>query len=432
MKFRILFTLLLAWTCSVQAQNRLSFDEALQLTLANNYDILMAQVNEEIAENNASRANNDFLPTVSANGAYNWTYYEGENRLITETRSFDANNSYNYNASAVVNYTLFNGGGRKYAYLQSKGNLELSRLQLQQVIQNTVLELSRIYYEVARREENLISLRNSVEISRERFKRAEYRYEYGQAKRLDVLNARVDLNTDSIALVTGIQELENLKRNLNYIMGQEVTKELTVDNRVELKQGLIEEEVLSSTEKKNLQLKLAESNIEINQYAIGASKSNWLPTLGANAGYQYRGTDDPNGAFLIGSQNYGPQAGLSLNWTLFSGRNNVQVKNAKLNLKNQQIEQRSLEQSVKSEALNAFANYKNLLFVLGSQTDNVETARDNFKRSEDSYNLGQINSIEFRQAQLNLLNAEQAFSTAKYDAKNAELQVLAVMGVLVE
>ena len=61
MKFRnILLGLLVVIACSVSAQNKLSFEQALALTLENNYDILMAQVSEEIAENSASMANNDF------------------------------------------------------------------------------------------------------------------------------------------------------------------------------------------------------------------------------------------------------------------------------------------------------------------------------------------------------------------------------------
>lgn len=433
MKFRIVtISVLLAFTAFLKAQTPLTFEKALGLTLANNYDILMAQVNEEIAENNVSLGNNGYLPSVSMSGGYNWTYFEGENQLITETRGFDPNNSYNYNASASINYTLFDGQNRKYTYLQAKGNLKLNELQLQQTIQNTILELSRLYYEVARLEESVKALQNSVEISKERFVRAEYQYEYGQAKQLDVLNAKVDLNTDSIALVTGVQELENLKRNLNFVMGQEIAQELTVNGEVEIRQNLVEEEVLLAAEKNNLSLKLADNSLALNQYAIGASRSSLLPTLSATAGYQYRGTEDPNGAFLIGSSNFGPQAGLSMSWTLFDGSNNTQRKNAKLNVQNSKIEKQSLEQNVKSQTLNTYATYRNLLFVLKAQADNVATAKDNFNRSEDSFGLGQISSIEFRQAQLNLLNAEQALSKAKYDAKNAEFQVLAVMGSLVD
>ncbi len=414
------------------AQSVLSFEKALELTLANNYAISMAKVNQEIAVNNASKANNDFLPTVSASGAYNWTYFDGENRLITETRQFDANNSYNYNATASVSYTLFNGFSRRYTYLQNQETAILSQLQLQLVVQNTVVELATIFHEVARLEENIDFLTTSVTISKDRLDRAEYQYEYGQAKKLDVLNAKVDLNTDSINLINGLLQFENAKRDLNFIMGQDVTADIRVDNAISIRNDLTRNEVVLSAESQNLELRINSNNLKINQYAIVASKSIWMPSVNANAGYQYRGTDDPNGAFLIGSNNYGPQAGVSLNWSLFNGSNQTQIKNAKLNLINQQIEKKSLTQQIKSLALNSFTTYKNQLYILNSQADNVATAKDNFNRSKDAFALGLINSIEFRQAQLNLLNAEQALSSAKYDAKNAEFQVLAVMGKLVE
>ena len=429
---RIFLSILIGFSISISAQVKLTFDKALELTLANNYDILMANVNQEIAENSATKSNNGFLPSVTASGAYNWTYYNGENELVSETRTFDANNSYNYNAGIFANYTLFNGFGRKFSFLQSKGNLKLTKLQMQQIIQNSILELSRIYHEVARLEESVESLEKLVAISKDRYVRAEYNYDYGQTNKLGVLNAKVDLNTDSISLINGIQELANLKRNLNFLMGQEVSQEIMVDKEVETNQIITEAEVILGAEEKNIQLQLLKANLDMNQFAISTSKSNWLPNVGANAGYLYQGTDNPNGVFAIGSKNYGPQAGLSLSWNLFNGQNNVAVKNAKLRLTNIKIEQQSIQQSVKSDALNLHTAYRNLLFILRSQTDNVATATDNFIRSEDSFKRGIINSIEFRQAQLNLLNAEQALSRAKYDAKNAEYQVMAVMGELVK
>ncbi len=433
MRYKIIYTAVLAvLTFQLTAQKKINFEEALSLTLENNYDIRIASVNEEIAVNNASSANNNYLPTVEGIGDVNWNYLEGENRLITRDQTFDANSAYNYSAAIIARYTLFDGRGRRYNFLQSKENLRFTQLQLELIVQNTILELSRVYHEVARLEENVEFLERSVSVSKDRLQRAEYSYEYGQVNKLEVLNATVDLNADSIALITGLQQLENLKRNLNFIMGQEVDQEIIVDNQVDIQQNIQKEDVLNSTQERNIDLKLAKSSLQINQLAIGSAKSNWMPNLNANAGYYYNGTENPNGAFVIGSNNFGPQAGLSLSWTLFNGRNNVAVKNAKLNLKSQEIEQESIQQNVLSQALNAYTSYKNLLFILRSQEDNVKTAQDNFQRSENSYQLGQINSIDFRLAQLNLLNTAQALIQAKYDAKNAELELLAIMGALLE
>ncbi len=433
MKVNITLIALLFWApYSLTAQDKLSFDEALASTLAHNYDIVMGQINSNIAENNASKANNGFLPTVNATGAYNWNYLTGENELINETRGFDPNHAYNYNLGASVSYTLFNGLGRRYTYLQAKTNAHTSDLQLQLTIQNTILELANLYYELARLETSIVLLEQALAISKDRYQRVQYRFEYGQATNLDVLNASVDVNTDSIALVNGDIQLGNLKRSLNFVMGKPIESEISVDGALSDPKYLEKEAVLATALNNNLELKLVENNQRINDYLVKGSKSAWLPSLAANAGYQYRGTDDPNGAFLIGSNNYGPQAGISMTWTLFNGQANTQIKNAKLSLQNSEIQKEQLKENIKSQTLNALATYKHLLFVAQAQTDNIKTAQDNFIRSEESYKNGQISSVAFRQAQLNLLNAQNALHKARYDAKNAELKVLALMGVLVE
>ncbi|MCB0374233.1 MAG: TolC family protein, partial [Muricauda sp.] len=72
------------------------------------------------------------------------------------------------------------------------------------------------------------------------------------------------------------------------------------------------------------------------------------------------------------------------------------------------------------------------LFVLQTQEKNVQTNTNNFNRTEEQFKLGQVTSIEFRQAQLNLINAINAKNAAKYDAKLAELQLLQLSGQLLD
>jgi outer membrane protein TolC len=79
---------------------------------------------------------------------------------------------------------------------------------------------------------------------------------------------------------------------------------------------------------------------------------------------------------------------------------------------------------------NAWGFYQNKLFVLEAERKNLETNQNNFARSVEQYQLGQITSIEFRAAQLNLLNANLNFNQAKYDAKIAELALLQLSGYL--
>jgi outer membrane protein len=64
------------------------------------------------------------------------------------------------------------------------------------------------------------------------------------------------------------------------------------------------------------------------------------------------------------------------------------------------------------------------------QAKNVAANTGNLERSQERFKLGQVSSIEFRQAQVNLLHAETIKNLAKYDAKLAEYQLLQLAGQL--
>lgn len=425
----LLFSVLSAWS-----QEVLTREEAARLALNYNYDIRVAQKNVEVAENNASIFNSGFLPSANASGNANVTYNKGENETAQQgTFEFDATDAYNYGASATINYTIFDGLGRLYDYKQLKEQHGLTELQAKQIIENTLVELSAAYFEIAQLSENVRILQDAMNVSRKRLQRATYAYEYGQATQLDVLNAEVDVNNDSISLMNTGQQLDNAKRNLNLIMGQPLTKAFDVDTAVAFELLPSEEELSAKALERNVRIEQTRSQLRNNEFAIKASRSGWFPSVLANAGYAYNGNRNPASPFLIGSQSYGPQAGISLSWNIFDGgRTHTQVQNAKIALETSRIEEERTANTVQRDVLNAHATYTNALMVLDAQRVNLKTAQRNFDRSGEMYRQGQITSIEFRQAQLNLLNAQSSYNQAKYSAKNAELQLKQLAGLLLE
>ena len=120
-----------------------------------------------------------------------------------------------------------------------------------------------------------------------------------------------------------------------------------------------------------------------------------------------------------------------LSWDLFDGgQTSVAIQNAKISKENQQLQKKQIELEVERDIANALGDYENKLYIYRVQEENVLTNQDNFNRSEEQYRLGQISSIEFRQAQINLLDAKTSLNLAKYDAKLAELQLLQLTGQL--
>lgn len=414
---------------TLRAQNILSRTDAIDLVLENNFDIQIAKNDLRKAENNASLQNSGFLPTVSTNANANVTYYNGENRTVQGDIAFDAADAYSYGASLDLNYTVFSGN-RMYNYKQLKEQRNLSELQARQVIELSILELSQAYFQLAQIVEQKENLKLALSISRDRLKRAKYSYDYGQATKLELLNAEVDFNNDSINYVNIIQSVENAERNLNFMMNRDLTEKIRVDTSITFNKIPLKSDLLESALARNVAIEQTESQLRNNEWALKKSQSNWLPKLNFGASYVYNGSENPNGAFLVGNYITGPQANFTLSWNLFNGSNNVQAKNARIEIESQLIRKDQAELDLRRNVLNAYTQYSNALFVFDAQKTNVLTNKRNFDRSEEMYKKGQINSITFRQAQLNYLESKNRLSEAKYNAKYAELQLLQLSGAL--
>ncbi|MDP5043618.1 MAG: TolC family protein, partial [Leeuwenhoekiella sp.] len=197
----------------------LSRAEAIALTLENNYGIAVADNNILISENNADILNSGYLPTVFGSAGLNYTV-EDQRTDRDDGQSFvlEGAKSENYNASVNLEYTLFDGLGRLYNFKRLKESYNLSKLEARETIENTMLQLFSVYFEVARLTENVEILEQTLEISRNRVKRAGYQFDYGQNTKLEVLNAEVDVTNDSINLMNTRQQLLNTKRDLNVVL----------------------------------------------------------------------------------------------------------------------------------------------------------------------------------------------------------------------
>ncbi len=442
MKFKKAYILVVVFTATLHgfSQEILTKKEALRITLENNFGIKIANNNVAIAKNNSSIYNSGFLPTASLTSGAD--YRNNNQNLIFKDRDTNEDNEIGgsgivtktYNASLGLNYTIFDGLGRKYNYQQLKETYNLTELQAKATIENTYLQLFTLYFQIARFSENTNNLQEALTISKSRLTRATYQYEYGQSTKLELLNAEVDVNNDSITLINAKQQLSNAKRSLNIVLGVEKAVDYEVETQVDFNKLLKFEDLKQKTIATNIQLQQNEKNIAISQFNIKINKANLLPSLNFNASYGFNRTENENlinpfGARLITSD--GLNAGLSLSWSLFDGGvTKTRVSNAKIALENEQIALAQQKLTISNTLKNTWENYNNQLFILKAQETNVLTNKNNFDRTQERYKLGQVTSIEFRQAQINLISSKSAFNNAKFDAKLIELLLLQLSGDL--
>ncbi len=436
----LLFFILVGHTTYSQ---QLTKEQAVRLTLENNFGILIAANTATVAKNNQKLLNSGYLPSLTANTGANYqrtsstTSFPGAINPDTGAPRSDIEineaETQRYNASLNLNYTLFDGLGRFYNYKRLKEQFNLSELQARETIENTIVQLFSVYYEIARLTENEQILKETLQISKERVTRSTYQFEYGQTTKLSILNAQVDVANDSINLLTIRQQLSNTKRDLNVIMDDALEKQFTVDTIINFIPRIAIDQYLEKSEENNVTLLQNESTIRISDYDLKVSKSGYLPTIGLTGSYGWNENRNPPSAFFPGNvaDTYTLSGGVSLSWDLFDGGGTqTRVKNAKIALDNQELAKKQVERQVKRDIANALGNYENRLKIYEIQQQNVLTNLNNFDRSKERFKLGQITSIEFRQAQINLIQAQTNKTLAKYEAKLSELQLLQLTGQL--
>lgn len=418
------------------SQEILDSEKAVEIALENNYGIKLARNAVAIAENNTSRYNTGELPSINLSGRSGYAARGSEivyNYTTLAPSSIWVSQGIDVNASLNGNYLIYDFGNRELKKQRLKELLKLSELEERQAIENSIYTILANYYFISQIKENLMAQEEVLDISRDRKNRTEYQFQFGRSNRLAVLNAEVDLNRDSIDLLNLRQELSNEKRNLNFLLGRAPDTPFEIEAEIEFTAGLSLEQLIADALANNIELDIIEQDILLSQTDISINSKNLKPSINATAGIGILGTAN-NSRPAVKNQ-FASDFGLalSLNWNIFDGGyNKVRGNNLKIALENQHILREQKQSDIRLRIQNSWESYQTQLYLLEVESRNMETASLNFERTSDQFRLGQVSSVEFRQAQLNQLFARISFYRARLNAKINELNLLLLSGKILE
>jgi outer membrane protein TolC len=419
---------------NVTAQEELTISSAIKKTLENNLDIEISENFKRIAKNNSSILNNNYLPNIQLGSEINTNIQSIEIETPSGiSGTLDDTQTDNSSAVLSIDYNIIDASGRKYNYKKSKDLYSKSNLEVQEIIENTILQLFTVFFEVGRLTEEKEILKNSLDISKRRYERRLLEFEYGQTNNLEVLNAEVDVNSDSINLLNTSKKLFNARSDLNLIMNVDLESEFNINTNIDFLSQQELDNIFSYDINKNTRLLIVEKDIAISNLDKKIAKSSYLPTIGLIGSYGWNESINDNPyAFYNKSISDGFSAGINMRWDIFrGGKKIIANKNAKINLENSELTKKKTVLELKKELRNAYQTHLNNLFILEVQRKNLYTNKNNFDRNIERYKIGQVSSIEFRRAQLNLLNAELSKNSSKYQAKISEAYFLKISGEII-
>ncbi len=434
---KFLVLLILSFFSALQsspAQDTLmTMEKAVEILLKNNFSILISRNETEIAKNNNTPGNAGELPEINA--------YATQSSAVNKTRQsyssgleLDKDNikTDNLNAGVALNWTIFDGfkmfaTKNKLSELEAQGELNL-KIQ----IENAIVLAVQTYYNIIQQEEIVKALHEDIAVSEERAKIADRKFANGSGAKLDLLQAKVDLNAQRSALLKQQTLLEEAKVNLNQLLARPLDTKFGVEDTVIISYHPTIEQLNATVYQRNNELLFSEKNIRISELNLRQIQAQRYPTISLAGNYLYSKTDNQAG-FVLLNQNLGFNYGFTASMPLFNGFViNSQVKNAKLGVTNSQLQFNQTKLGVSASLMNGFREFEDNLAILKLEEENIQYARESMNIALERFRVGLSTFVDLTIAQTGFENSIVRLVSARYNAKLSETNLMKLNGDLVK
>jgi outer membrane protein len=420
---------------NVFAQKVLTLEEAIGTALKNNYDILLLKKEAESSSIDFSYAYAAFLPQLNGTAGKVWNdNNQKQNFLDGRKRSANVNSS-NVTAAVNLNWTLFDGlrmFATRNRYEQLK---ELGEANVRTQVVNSVAQVINNYYNIVRQKQQLKAIDTLITINEERVKLADRKISVGLGSRPELLQARVDLNAQRAERLLQETLIEQLREQLNQVVGMPVQTEYDVSDSIPLNLDIRYDSIAKDIEKTNPGLLAAQKTIDVSKLALKERRAELFPTVQFNSAYNFGRLSNAsvvNPEFQpIFSLNKGFNYGFTASIPIFNNFNTRRlIKQAGLEIEYNTLNYYLQRSQVQLGVSNSFKNYQYQKKALLLEEENIALAKENVFIALERFRQGVSTYLELREAQISLESAYNRLIAARYNTKLAETELFRLKGNL--
>ncbi len=407
----------------IHAQQILSLQNAIDITLKNNFDIQIAKNNAEISKIGNTFGMAGGLPYVSAGLVDNGSINNNNQKFSdgSETNLTDINeNAMNADISAGI--VLFNG----FKITATKERLNClqkqSEIMLNQQIQNIIAAVMEKFYDIIRQENYLKIIQNSLDVSNKKLEIINEKNKVGMANAVDILQAQTDVNTAEQNLKLQNLVIEQDKADLFLLMNEKKHSDFTINDSIVVDATLQLDSIISYLNR-NTQYLSAEQQVKINEQIVKEISAQRYPLVKINTAYNFLQSDYNSGLTLM-NRNYGPLAGVTVQIPIFYGNiYNIQKKVAELDVENSKLQKENLFNTLSTNAYKTYQSYSTIFQQINSQQKNYELTKKLVEVVMQNFQVNQATILDVKAAQTSFENAAYLLVNLQYAAKTAEIEL---------
>lgn len=436
----------------LEAQKVWSLEDCISYALENNIIIKQQQLSTQLSKLQYNQSIAQLFPSINGSATHVYNYGQTVDMYTNQFADQSVQSNNFYLSGSVV---LFNGLQLLNSLKQKQYDFLASKYDLEKIKNDISLTIATTYLQVLYNTELLEVARGQYDISVAQVDRMQKLYNAGTIAKGTLLLIESQKATDELQVVNAQNQLDLAYLTLAQLLDLKDTKGFDI-----VKPSLTMPDVASllmsveSIYDKSLgiqpDVKSSEMRMLSAKKGVSVSWGMLSPSLVLNASYGtgYSGASKylkdttlagyyPIGATQSGEfvyapafsytydkikfwkqldQNMNSSIGLYLNIPIFNkwqtqtmiSSSKLQLKNAELNLQNTKNQLFKTIQQAYADAKAAFNRYS-------AGLKNVEALQESFSYTEQKFNVGLVNSIDFNDAKNNLLKARSELLQAKYN-----------------
>ncbi len=393
------------YASTITADTNLTLDEAIEILKQDNLEIRAAQYElqstqaktEQVSAMNwgtldliVNAANSDDAGNVfgfkltsrqATFGDFGFAEFSFTNPDILTVKPEDLNNPGSTNFfQTKLEYTLpIYTGGKISGYTAISESMEkMQHLETDKTVNAKIYETRKAFYDMALLEQaikNLTTINNNIKTLENTTK---YMIEEGYAKRIDLLEVQAKRSNVERNLNEMRANKTLLYNYLGFLLNRKITQIVVPESEIQ-QTALTTEEILA----RNVEIKQAQTGLEIRQEMVDVSQSDYLPMIGLKADVQSSAVnlDEYD---MIDNGSY--TAGVQLKWNLFSGGSDSnKVQEAKINELKTQTQVELAKKGIALQVEKIRTEIASLDYEIVSLTKELELSTEIYKNYEERF-----------------------------------------------
>ena len=379
---------------------KLSLQEAIEIALSQNTDIIITQKDEETAEAEyrKSKGENSFSVNASSNLDVNKSEGSHHNKTLSNRIS--------------GNLPVYTGGKSSATIKSSEIAIKLAELQTARQCENLKLNVIQAYYEAIRARKLIDINQEAVSNYEAHYTNSNQLYHAGSKPKVDVLRASVELSNAKYSLISAQNDYEiKLSILRNYLnIDRNESLELTDDFLYEqFSIPLMDCIDYAYNHRKDLLIDLY--NLKQKELAIKIAKAGFLPNVTLSIGTGLTGNNSTSWDMSADIS-----TGVSANWNIFdSGVTRAQIDEAKIERDKAQLNFNKDKENIDLALRESYYNMRRSENQLNSTYDAVQKAEEDYFIAKEKYRVGEGIFLDVLDAQQSLSESRFNHLTAQYD-----------------